>query len=710
MEILNVNECASFNFLTQSSKRKAKSHSVKFKALNFELWFYALRFTLFAILVSLCFLNCPAAQAGVGQNYIEQWGITWTFDKDITSDKNDPDVLSGNKYLWGKFVNDDYWVVGPVKIVSIDPPSHSTAEGEKDEEGRIFATGTVINGSMINPAAKLPKHGWISAYNEVSVPYDGNCNEALKCPSLIIQPSNSLVSTISRVYTAPPLPATLIKRAAILTIVGQALPAKTFRPSYAGNSKTFYSVSNPDYSIFAKLPKVPSTPDLNQVAAYFEKPYIDYVGSSTGRTIHPSDNMPDYGSTIANNVGKTALMLNLDFSNQEKDKLIVGLVQYGIDLWGVYKAGCTSTWSMDGGHGPGRKFPILLAGYWLNDPEMMKIGEHDDNDPIFGEDQTTWYLNREYVEKWHLPLITDNPADPDINNLDWPAKVLYNGSLVNAKYQYRNAGNDMNLHRNYPDAYYINQGDFMSTTIDSASINSWVSGAKYIRDDMCKITGSAIRIFIAIKAHTSSSVNQPGSGIDWKKYWMECERDNEGKSYLGMPEYTKCGFYNSFQGRWISRRLDASYRTPQASGGLPYYGIVTAVHIMGLKKAWNHNALFDYVDRFTQLTTAGGEWYGKDVRTGSKFCADMYDTYRANYGPIWPNKATIIYGDISGDSALSAYDAALAARIAVGLDAYPTGDNLTKADVSGGGGVTAYDAALIAQKAVGLITKFPVES
>jgi hypothetical protein len=70
----------------------------------------------------------------------------------------------------------------------------------------------------------------------------------------------------------------------------------------------------------------------------------------------------------------------------------------------------------------------------------------------------------------------------------------------------------------------------------------------------------------------------------------------------------------------------------------------------------------------------------------------------------------IIYGDVSGDSVLSAYDAALAARIAVGLDAYPTGDNLTKADVSGDGFVTAYDAALIAQKAVGLIVKFPVES
>jgi hypothetical protein len=69
----------------------------------------------------------------------------------------------------------------------------------------------------------------------------------------------------------------------------------------------------------------------------------------------------------------------------------------------------------------------------------------------------------------------------------------------------------------------------------------------------------------------------------------------------------------------------------------------------------------------------------------------------------------IIFGDLSGDSALTAYDAALAARIAVGLDAYPAGDKLTIADVSGDKQVTAYDAALIAQRVVGLIDRFPVE-
>jgi len=70
--------------------------------------------------------------------------------------------------------------------------------------------------------------------------------------------------------------------------------------------------------------------------------------------------------------------------------------------------------------------------------------------------------------------------------------------------------------------------------------------------------------------------------------------------------------------------------------------------------------------------------------------------------------STILYGDVSEDSQISAYDAALAAHIAVGLS-HPDIKNPSAAEVSGDGEVTAYDAALIAQRAVGLISKFPVE-
>jgi len=69
----------------------------------------------------------------------------------------------------------------------------------------------------------------------------------------------------------------------------------------------------------------------------------------------------------------------------------------------------------------------------------------------------------------------------------------------------------------------------------------------------------------------------------------------------------------------------------------------------------------------------------------------------------------VIYGDLSGEGEVSAYDAALTAQAAVGLITL-TAEQTQAADVSGEGEVSAYDAALIAQRAVGLISKFPVES
>ena len=67
-----------------------------------------------------------------------------------------------------------------------------------------------------------------------------------------------------------------------------------------------------------------------------------------------------------------------------------------------------------------------------------------------------------------------------------------------------------------------------------------------------------------------------------------------------------------------------------------------------------------------------------------------------------------LYGDVSDDSEITAYDASLAAHIAVGLN-HPGIENRDAAEVSGDDEVTAYDAALIAQYAVGLIDRFPAE-
>jgi len=79
----------------------------------------------------------------------------------------------------------------------------------------------------------------------------------------------------------------------------------------------------------------------------------------------------------------------------------------------------------------------------------------------------------------------------------------------------------------------------------------------------------------------------------------------------------------------------------------------------------------------------------------------------------------VVFGDITGDEKVSAYDASLAGKVAVGKvqdiiakkeSPFPEAEIIRRADVSGTNGVSSYDASLIVQYAVGLITKFPVEN
>ena len=102
----------------------------------------------------------PCGSAAVGTNWIEQWGIRWTFDRNISVNG------SAGTYRYGQFVNGDYWIVGPVTITAINPPSHNI-------------NGRVTNGSMINPQTgnAYAKQGYDNTmpFNE----YDNNLNMAL---------------------------------------------------------------------------------------------------------------------------------------------------------------------------------------------------------------------------------------------------------------------------------------------------------------------------------------------------------------------------------------------------------------------------------------------------------------------------------------------------------------------------------------------------
>jgi hypothetical protein len=97
----------------------------------------------------------------------------------------------------------------------------------------------------------------------------------------------------------------------------------------------------------------------------------------------------------------------------------------------------------------------------------------------------------------------------------------------------------------------------------------------------------------------------------------------------------------------------------------------------------------------------GGTAYAFYVR-----CQDMAGNVNAADYPVSFSVGVVLgRGDINGDGAVTAADALLAAKHALGLAALTSGQ-LSRADVNSDGSVTVYDAALIARYAAGLISQF----
>jgi hypothetical protein len=105
------------------------------------------------------------------------------------------------------------------------------------------------------------------------------------------------------------------------------------------------------------------------------------------------ENMPHYGQWVGQAQSMAGCLLMLDLKPEQKERLLVNMVQVGIDYWGLVRNGHPG-WQGWGGHGSGRKFPIVFAGLMLGDLEMSptktfpKVEFGEDNQTMVGEGWT----------------------------------------------------------------------------------------------------------------------------------------------------------------------------------------------------------------------------------------------------------------------------------------------------------------------------------
>ncbi len=325
--------------------------------------------------------NDDGDRSGVSERTeISQYGITWTFDKPVKA---------------GQFITGDWWVVGPVKVIRITPEpgatSTSTLELKKNvwNDTSLKNDTTMRNGSMI-----VLKVGNRQGYDSRAAGY--RKEESVTLP-LDLEPNRSLISSISNttlpvdnfakniMWPAETKSETVMRTAAVLTCLSEEPPKNAFRPSYVGTEKKIFTADNIKWDVLPTLSPAGEVPSWSEFERYFQRPWIDHLMSWSQQQLVPNENGPNYGREHARIVSIASLMVSLDVPRQQKEKLTIGLIQRGIDLYGLAQVG--GYWNEGGGHSSGRKWPILFASIMLDDPSITQLPET----AIFQEDTQTYY-------------------------------------------------------------------------------------------------------------------------------------------------------------------------------------------------------------------------------------------------------------------------------------------------------------------------------
>jgi hypothetical protein len=339
---------------------------------------------------------------------ITRHGITWEFDKNYTT---------------GQYANGDPWVVGPVVITQITPTPTA---------GR--------NGTVINP--ELGRTQGFDDRIPSNNPYSESLNVGNNLP-LTVAANSSVVSSISSDGSVQYV---TVSTYVVLTVVSAAPASGSFRPPYigVGSRASAFNASQLDYTKLQKLAPPSGTPDLTTVANYFEKVWYEQDLTWTGRELHTSYMAPSgYGRDMANRTGDAALLLNLNYTNAQKEALLIRLVQYGIDIYGILLNG--GKWNADGGHNNGRVMPLLTAAAALNNSTLK--AQLDGSTMRFQEFQQTFFVTQADVNiKDRIPTngrAQDNYSASDIGMPEWGVRHDEEPRKDNNRWDspYRDSGN-----------------------------------------------------------------------------------------------------------------------------------------------------------------------------------------------------------------------------------------------------------------------------
>jgi hypothetical protein len=276
---------------------------------------------------------------------VTQDGITFTFD--------------GEKTV-GQFANGDWWVLAPVRIISITPD---------------FKPDTGEHGFQVNPSSPVSQ-----SLDGMGAYYDASLMPSLPYTA---QPGDSIIKVISLPKPNDDCDAdstrSCLLTAAVLTVLGEVPPdngATVFRPPYFGTDKPLFSTVDMDANL-GSLPRLSSAPEfdaslptldtalenvkrVNIVHVPIVSEFYPILNANAGMA---SPYAPGISNIIMESILR-ALVVTPGDDETVRRRIVISVIQRGIDIWGARAGG--ARWPGDGGTNMGMRPPITFAALMLN--------------------------------------------------------------------------------------------------------------------------------------------------------------------------------------------------------------------------------------------------------------------------------------------------------------------------------------------------------
>ena len=315
------------------------------------------------------------------------FSATWTFSEDC---------------LTGVFANGEPWVVGPVTITDISPDNNSTWDNS-------FPGEPGPNSGSMRVTVPHTFQGFCTKMKyTLGMPHAGPYYEPVLDLSrtenlpTVLQPGEMLMTATGQPESINGVSSSVINEICILTILPEAPPAGSFRPSlFSTTPRTIqYNKSDINYTILKNHAPVPATPSQAWIEERLPAlPWFEFDRSWVQTQYGPANNFaadgpltyPNsssvYGRNIAYKWSYVALWLNTANTQSVKEKAMIQTIQAGLDIASYLSNG--GAFEAHGGHKLGRKFPLLLAAVALDEPSLLGLAA-DPN--IFQEDKTTFFV------------------------------------------------------------------------------------------------------------------------------------------------------------------------------------------------------------------------------------------------------------------------------------------------------------------------------